>query len=105
MAQVRKPPEPSVDGRVYTEGVENELDALCLKAIVINDGAERFMSYLESLTTRRALLPSTSDAELRHLEGARWLVGVIRSRAQRATAKKASQLNPPTKEKRRAPRR
>lgn len=101
MAQVRKTPEPSIDGRVYAEGVESELDSLCLKAIVLNDGAERFMSYLESLTVRRALLPTSSDAELRHLEGARWLVGVIRSRAQRATAKKAGQLQTPSKENRR----
>jgi hypothetical protein len=40
----------------------------------------RALAYLESITTRRVLGPEASNDYLRHLEGARWLVGVIRQR-------------------------
>ena len=67
------------DGFSYTEKVNDEINGLA--AGCLRGGAgPRFLQYLESITTRRVLAPTASDAELRHLEGARWLVGVIRQR-------------------------
>lgn len=74
-----EPPVRSIDGQAYSRAVEDELNQLAVGTFGQPPG-KRFLEYLESLTLRRALLPAASDAELRHLEGARWLVGVIRSR-------------------------
>ena len=42
------------------------------------------LNWMESFTTRRALGPDAANRQLRHLEGARWLVNVIKARLQRA---------------------
>jgi hypothetical protein len=72
-------PTVSVDGMSYSRAVEDELNTLASGTFNAPPG-RRFLDYLESLTLRRALLPDASDAALRHLEGARWLVGVIKAR-------------------------
>jgi hypothetical protein len=69
----------SCDGQRYSRAMEDELNLLANGTFGQNPG-RRFLDYLESLTLRRALLPDASDAALRHLEGARWLVGIIRTR-------------------------
>jgi hypothetical protein len=79
----------SVDGGVYSPAVEDELNQLAAGTFSQPPG-RRFLDYLESITLRRALLPDASDAELRHLEGARWLVGVIRTRMALANRTRTS---------------
>ena len=68
-----------IDGSHYSETVEKEINALALGTFITPAG-ERFLQYLEGITTRRVLGPEAPDSHLRHLEGARWLVGVIRQR-------------------------
>lgn len=72
-------PHRSIDGNVYTAILERELNELAAGTFNGGPGA-RFLEYLESLTLRRTLGPHASDQQLRHLEGARWLVGVIKAR-------------------------
>ncbi len=75
------------DGVTYTAEVNTQLNEL--SAGTFSQGAGvRFLQYLESITTRRVLGPTASNKELRHLEGARWLVGVIRSRMAAAKTQK-----------------
>lgn len=69
------------DGITYSDKVNSEIDSLAVGTFVGGSGP-RFLAYLESITTRRVLGPEAPDSHLRHLEGARWLVGVIRQRIQ-----------------------
>lgn len=78
--RVKQPPAvQSIDGQTYTRAFEDGLNELAVGTFGSPPGS-RFLEYLESLTLRRALLPDATDAQLRHLEGARWLVGIIRGR-------------------------
>jgi hypothetical protein len=68
-----------VDGMKYGSEIDAEIDGL-LDGCFSGGSGPRAMAYLESITIRRVLGPDASDQHLRHLEGARWLVGVIRER-------------------------
>ena len=67
------------DGLSYGRATNAEIDSL-LDGCFSGGAGPRALAYLESITTRRVLGPDASDQHLRHLEGARWLVGVIRQR-------------------------
>lgn len=67
------------DGFVYSQQVDEEINAVLSGSLGHGIGL-RAMAYLESITTRRVLGPESTDGHLRHLEGARWLVGVMRQR-------------------------
>ena len=79
--QVKSPLVVGVDGQRYSSDMDASLDDL-VDGCFSGGSGPRTLAYLESLTTRRVLGPQASDQELRHLEGARWLVGVIRGRIQ-----------------------
>lgn len=68
-----------VDGSRYTQAVEDDINSLAHGTFSTPAGL-RFLQYLEGITTRRVLGPDAPNRHLRHLEGARWLVGVIRQR-------------------------
>ncbi len=63
--------------------MERKLNALALRVFATGDGQE-LLNYLKNITLNRPLPPEASDAHLRHMEGARWLVGVIEERRQKA---------------------
>lgn len=67
-------------------------EAICdLVLAVFGHGAgPQVLDYLRSITAGRALGPGASDAELRHLEGQRALVGNITSRMAHARSKRAA---------------
>lgn len=67
------------DGASYSKTMDATINDLALGTFNTGSGP-RFMEYLESITVRRVLGPEAPDSHLRHLEGARWLVGVIRQR-------------------------
>lgn len=67
------------DGGRYAKEVDDDINALAAGTFGTPAG-QRFLQYLEGITTRRVLGPDAPDSHLRHLEGARWLVGVIRQR-------------------------
>jgi hypothetical protein len=67
------------DGYGYSSTINEEINQLVAGCFGGGAGV-RTLQYLESITTRRVLGPDASNEHLRHLEGARWLVGVIRER-------------------------
>lgn len=67
------------DGLTYGATTSAEIDEILTGCFTTGAGP-RALAYLESITTRRVLGPDCTDGHLRHLEGARWLVGVIRAR-------------------------
>ena len=75
----RSPATKGPDGYGYSQTINDEINNLVAGCFGSGAGV-RTLAYLESITTRRVLGPDASDNHLRHLEGARWLVGVIRER-------------------------
>lgn len=67
------------DGLSYTDKQNAELDDLIVAAFARGAGKQA-LDYLRSFTTRMVMGPNSTDAELRHREGARWIVGVIEER-------------------------
>jgi hypothetical protein len=58
---------------------------------VLGTGAgAQLLDYLRSITAGLALGPASSDAELRHLEGQRALVGNIMQRIDHARSRRSS---------------
>jgi hypothetical protein len=89
--------------RPHTEQVRiNELLAHAFKG----EAGKAAMDYLRSISIERVCGPHASDAELRHLEGMRFIVGVISQRISaahkenesgRRTADPAATVNTPTR--------
>lgn len=78
----RRKPQPQVigpDGGKYAKSVDDDINSLA-DGTFSTPAGQRFLQYLEGITTRVVLGPEAPDSHLRHLEGARWLVGVIRQR-------------------------
>lgn len=66
---------------------EAELDVIFAQLFPETDPlAQRVLKYLEGITRNRVLGPDTTDAQLRHMEGARWLYGIIDRRIARGRA-------------------
>ena len=76
------------DGLTYGKATSEEIDSLIEGCFTWGSGP-KVLAYLESITTRRVMGPDVSDNYLRHLEGARWLVGVIRHRMENHRKKTA----------------
>ena len=57
------------------------------------------MDYLRSISIERVCGPHASDAELRHLEGMRFIVGVISQRIAAAHKEKANGGQTPRKQR------
>jgi hypothetical protein len=83
------------DGLMYGRDTSEEIDDL-LEGCFTWGGGPKALAYLESITTRRVLGPDATDQYLRHLEGARWLVGVIRARMENHRKKKAASNERPS---------
>jgi hypothetical protein len=80
-------PELGPDGtaRPHSEQVRiNELLALAFRG----DAGKAAMDYLRSISIERVCGPHATDAELRHLEGMRFIVGVISQRISAAHKEK-----------------
>lgn len=72
----------SVDGRYYSRETEDELNRLA--HLVLNtDNGRRFMDYLKNITLNAPFDHSVSNDTLRHMEGQRFLVGVLVTRARK----------------------
>jgi len=70
----------SFDGRRYRPETERELNRLAFLCFG-DDNGKRFMAYLKSITLNTAFDGNISNEALRHMEGQRWLVGMIVQRA------------------------
>lgn len=72
------------DGLILSAARSNELDLLA--ATTFGSGAGReFLKYLRSITIEMVGGPEITDAQLRHREGARYLVGIIEARMRAGT--------------------
>lgn len=72
-------PVKGPDGLLYTSDMETRLNRLAF-AVFDSDHGAQLLNYLRNITLHRVLGPEATDGEIRHLEGARWLVSVIISR-------------------------
>jgi hypothetical protein len=70
-----------LDGRIYPEDVEHELNILAARVLGTPDGI-RFTNYLRGITMNVAFLGDVDPHELMHMEGQRWLVGLMLSRVR-----------------------
>jgi hypothetical protein len=70
-----------LDGRHYTPEVEDEINVLAARVLGTHDG-QRFTAYLRNITLNVALESDVTPHALMHMEGQRWLVGLMLKRAQ-----------------------
>lgn len=70
------------DGWQRTAAQEREID-LTLAAIFAGEAGRKALAYLRSITIEAVAGPNITDAELRHREGMRALVGIIETRVRR----------------------
>jgi hypothetical protein len=80
-AITRSSGKKGLDGRVYPAEVEDELNRLAARVLGTPDGI-RFTNYLRGITMNVAFLGDVSPQELMHMEGQRWLVGLMLSRVK-----------------------
>lgn len=71
-----------VDGKVRSADLERKLNLLAAATFGTAAGRE-FIDYLRSITTNVASGPEITPTALMHLEGQRYLVGVIQQRIER----------------------
>lgn len=71
------------DGMIRTVEQEQALEDLALAAFS-SGAASDYLAYMTNVTLHNVTGPVASDAQLRHLEGQRYLVAVIRGRIQNA---------------------
>tara|TARA_S200000501_G_C20742422_1_gene707935 strand:+ start:635 stop:922 length:288 start_codon:yes stop_codon:yes gene_type:complete len=61
---------------------ETELNSLCLNVFASKNG-QKVLSYLKSITIEAVAGSEVSDATLRHLEGQRYMIGLIQRRVNK----------------------
>ena len=62
---------------------DNEI-SLDVRSLFRSPSGEKVLKYLRSITIEAVTGPAASDAELRHLEGQRYIVGLIERRIKHA---------------------
>ena len=72
----------SIEGYTRSNEKENELNLLFAKLFNDKKG-EEVLKYLKSITVNIVSGPEISNDRLRHLEGSRYIVGVIEQRIER----------------------
>ena len=79
-----------LDGFNRNEDADNEISLVVSQVFNTVSGKE-VLRYLRSITIEAVSGGNVSDAELRHLEGQRYLVGVIERRIKHAERIKADE--------------
>jgi hypothetical protein len=69
-----------IDGKMYPRDVEDELNGLAHRVLGTADG-QRFLAYLRGITIHVAFEGNVEPHALMHMEGQRWLVGLLISRS------------------------
>ncbi len=77
------PQHLGVDGYPRPKNQDEQISKVIESVFRTPNGME-MMQYLKSITTDAVSGPNISDAELRHLEGQRYLVALIVKRIQHA---------------------
>lgn len=68
-----------IDGRIYHKHVEADLNLLAARVLGTPDGT-RFLNYLRGLTLNTAFPGNVDPGELMHMEGQRYIVGLMMAR-------------------------
>lgn len=76
-------PKSNFDGILRTADAENRLNSI-FKGVFSGPGGAEVMAYLKSITINRVTGPDFSSEALRHLEGQRFIVGLIDARMRAA---------------------
>jgi len=79
----------TVDGYPRAPKVEAKIN-LSIVATLGTAAGKDVMDYLESITIKRVNGPHVSDAELRHLEGQRYIVALLSTRIELGHKEKSS---------------
>jgi hypothetical protein len=69
----------SCDGFAYTKDAESKLNGTAVRVFETDSGAE-FLRYLENITINNINGSAIDESSLKHIEGQRWIVGIIKRR-------------------------
>lgn len=81
-------PYVGLDGVQRSKDVDERI-SLDVSALLSTPSGQSVMNYLKSITTDIVNGPNVSNDELRHLEGQRFIVGLLSSRANHGANVKA----------------
>jgi hypothetical protein len=76
-------PKSVFDGIIRTEEAETRLNSI-FRGVFSGSGGAEVLAYLKSITINRVTGPDYSAEALRHLEGQRFIVGLIDARMRAA---------------------
>ena len=85
-----KKPYVGIDGIQRPQDIDNRI-SLDIAAMLATPTGQSVMQYLKSITTDIANGPNISNDELRHLEGQRFIIGLLSSRANHGSAIKSKE--------------
>lgn len=81
--KTKKPiPAKSIDGYVRTEDEERNLNKTFAGVFKGEDG-QKVLDYIKSITTEAVAGPNIDSNQLFHLEGMRFLAGIIQTRIKK----------------------
>jgi|TARA_R110002153_G_scaffold270041_1_gene436100 hypothetical protein len=87
MAQQKPKTLIGLDGIERQPDQEESLNAVS-RALFSSDAGKVFLSYLRTITIETVAGPEVSDDQLRHLEGQRYIVGLIQRRSNKGQSQK-----------------
>ena len=85
-----KKPYVGIDGIQRPQDVDDRI-SLDVAAMLATPTGQSVMQYLKSITTDIANGPNISNDELRHLEGQRFIIGLLSSRANHGSTIKSKE--------------
>ena len=83
-----KKPYVGIDGIQRPQDIDDRI-SLDVAAMLATPTGQSVMQYLKSITTDIANGPNISNDELRHLEGQRFVIGLLSSRANHGSTIKS----------------
>jgi hypothetical protein len=72
-----------LDGHARSKELDEQI-SLNVASLFSTDGGREVLRYLRSITIESVHGAAVSDAELRHMEGQRYIVGILESRINHA---------------------
>lgn len=85
-----KKPYVGIDGIQRPQNIDDRI-SLDVAAMLATPTGQSVMQYLKSITTDIANGPNISNDELRHLEGQRFVIGLLSSRANHGSTIKSKE--------------
>lgn len=76
-----------LDGIERTPDQEEALNAVS-RALFTSEAGKTFLNYLRSITIETVAGPEIDDKQLRHIEGQRYIVGLIQRRTNKGQSQK-----------------